>query len=340
MKKEKIIAIVLAAMLLAGTLTACSKNGTMEIMDPAAVTADFTEGTVIDMDLSWEMIPLTATPAVFDIPMPSAPRTSIRSNQKAEIDYSNAADGYVMARFLQNTTKQLRVIIAGPTQVQYQYRLNQNSQFEVFPLSDGNGSYTITVFEQIEGTRYSTANTLTLTVTLKDEFAPFLRPNQFVNFTKDSAVVTKAADLVKGVNDLTGKVSAIYNFVIGNITYDTDFANEVQRGMHSGYVPNVDSVLSKGKGICFDFAALMAAMLRSQSIPTRLVVGYAGTQYHAWIDVWSAETGWVNNIIQFNGKDWLLMDPTFASSATNTRQTEEVMRYIGDGTNYTARFLY
>ena len=30
----------------------------------------------------------------------------------------------------------------------------------------------------------------------------------------------------------------------------------------------------------------MTAMLRSQNIPCKLVVGCAGTTYHAWIDVY------------------------------------------------------
>jgi transglutaminase-like putative cysteine protease len=221
--------------------------------------------------------------------------------------------------------------------VQYQYRLNQQGRHEVFPLSDGNGTYTITVFEQIEGNRFATANSATINVTLRDQFAPFIRPNQYVNFNKDSKVVAKAAELVRGVDGLYNRVAAVYNFVIGNITYDRNFAAEVQKGMHAGYLPNVDAVLASGKGICFDYAALMTAMLRSQGIAARLVVGYAGQQYHAWIDVYSDTDGWINTLIFFDGRNWNLMDPTFAATGN---QSADVMRFIGDGTNYSARFLY
>ena len=165
----------------------------------------------------------------------------------------------------------------------------------------------------------------------------FIRSNQFVNFNSDSAVVSKAAELVTGVSGLYPRVTAIYDFVIRNITYDRTFAAEVTRGMHAGYVPDVDAVLSRGRGICFDYAALMTAMLRSLGIPTRLVVGYAGTQYHAWIDVYSETDGWINNVIHFDGNRWNLMDPTFAATGN---QSADVMRFIGDGTNYSPRFLY
>ena len=57
----------------------------------------------------------------------------------------------------------------------------------------------------------------------------------------------------------------------------------------------------------------MTGMLRSQNIPCKLVVGYAGTEYHAWISVWSPETGWIDGAIFFNGTNWQRMDPTFAA---------------------------
>ena len=95
--------------------------------------------------------------------------------------------------------------------------------------------------------------------------------------------------------------------------------------------------LAEKKGICFDYASLMAAMLRSQGVPVKLVVGYTGEIYHAWLNVWSEEDGWVDGLIYFDGKDWKLMDPTFASSG---RQSSAIMKYIGNGANYKAKYLY
>jgi len=282
------------------------------------------------------MVPLTASPAMFNIVLPAAPGTKVSKNQKAEIDFSNANDGYVMIKFLQNTTKRLKVRIEGTNGVKYDYNLKANGQFEVFPLSAGNGNYKIGVFEQIEGTRYATANSTTISVTLKDEFAPFLRPNQYVNFNQNSTTVAKAAELIKGVDTLTGKMSAIFEFVTKNISYDRDFATAVSRGEHSGYVPDVDAVLAKGKGICFDYASLMTAMLRSQGVPTKLVIGYAGDAYHAWIDVYSEETGWIGSAIFFDGREWKYVDPTFVSTGGDNAMA----RFVGSGNNYRAMYLY
>lgn len=68
-------------------------------------------------------------------------------------------------------------------------------------------------------------------------------------------------------------------------------------------------------GICFDYASVMTTMLRSQRIPTRLEIGYAGENYHAWISTYIKDIGWVNGIIEFNGTSWTLMDPTYASTS-------------------------
>jgi len=331
----KLISAMLIFMIVFGIFASYNQPGEGTLLMPEALAANGNEA--IYMTIGNERIPLSAAPTRFTIPVPTASGTQVSANQRASIDFSNARDGYVMIRFMQNTNQQLRVRITGPSGVMYQYRLNQSGSWEVFPLSDGNGKYTITVWEQTSGTNFAQANTATVNVSLVDQFAPFLRPNQFVNFNSSSRVVSKAAELTSGVSGIYPRVEAIYNFVIKNISYDRVFASEVQQGKHSGYVPDVDAVLSRGKGICFDYAALMAAMLRSLGIPTRLVTGYAGDQFHAWIDVFSETDGWINNIIQFDGRTWNLMDPTFASTGN---QSADVMRFIGDGTNYSPRFHY
>ena len=49
------------------------------------------------------------------------------------------------------------------------------------------------------------------------------------------------------------------------------------------------------------------------------------------------ETGWVEGVVYFNGTTWQRMDPTFASTG---KQSASVMKYIGDGKNYTVKYLY
>ena len=128
-------------------------------------------------------------------------------------------------------------------------------------------------------------------------------------------------------------MAAVYDYVVENFTYDDELAATVK----SGYLPVLDQVLERKEGICFDYAAVMTAMLRSQQVPCKLVVGYAGEIYHAWISVWTEEEGWVDGVIFFDGNSWKRMDPTFASSGN---RSEEIMRFIENNGNYTVKYLY
>ena len=76
----------------------------------------------------------------------------------------------------------------------------------------------------------------------------------------------------------------------------------------------------------------MTGMLRSQGIPCKLVIGYAGTVYHAWISVWSEDTGWIDSAIYFNGTTWQRMDPTFASTGGGVFDPNSI--------TYTTKYIY
>jgi transglutaminase-like putative cysteine protease len=280
-----------------------------------------------------EAVSLSSSPPVSTMLVPEASGTEVYSNAKAYIDASNLKDGYVMVKYLGTSTSRVKVLITGPSTVSYQYNLKTDGSFEVFPLSDGNGSYKIGVYQNVSGSSYSTLLAKTLSVALTDEFAPFLLPNQYVNYSEDSKAVALAKELTLWRNSELDKVQAIYEYVIGNITYDKEKAQNVK----SGYLPDIDEILELKKGICFDYAALMAAMLRSQGVAAKLVVGYAGTAYHAWINVYTKETGWIEAVIYFDGADWKLMDPTFASTANSSKA---IMDYINDSSNYTAKYFY
>lgn len=247
--------------------------------------------------------------------------------ESVTIDASHISEGYIMVSYT-GTNEKVKLQITGPDEVVYTYDLH--GDYETFPLTAGSGSYTVGVFENIEGTSYSTLFTQTIDVKIDDEFGPYLYANQYVNFNGDSKVVEKAEELSKPCNDDLDVIEQVYNYMISNFTYDYDKAESVQ----SGYLPDVDEVFEAQTGICFDYAAVMAAMLRSQRIPTRLEVGYAGDVYHAWISTYIEEQGWVNGIIQFDGKNWELMDPTFASTSSKPED------FITNTDEYITKFVY
>ncbi|MFI3312801.1 MAG: transglutaminase-like domain-containing protein [Eubacteriales bacterium] len=325
-----------AAIALCALLTGCA---TAPVAAPAEETV--VETTAMDdvvecvemLDIDLGIVPLSATPAVSTVLMPVASGTTVYSNAKAYIDASHTADGYVMIKSLEITTADIKVVVTGPSGVAYYYSLAGDGSFEVFPLSDGNGNYLFQICKNATGTSYSVSYSTYIPVTLKDQFAPFLLPNQYVNYTADSQAVAQAATLTAGKTTEVEKIKAVYNYVVANLTYDNVRAATVT----SGYLPDIDAVLTEKKGICFDYAALMTAMLRSQGVPCKLVVGNAGTAYHAWISVYTANQGWLDGVIYFDGVTWELMDPTFASGGVTSTT---ISSYINSGTYYTAKYLY
>jgi transglutaminase-like putative cysteine protease len=319
----KIIAFVaLTAML----LSACG-GGDGSTGSPAAGIGDLVEkvtgGGAPDEDPSAP--DRDSSPQVL---VDAADGTAVFDGNDATVDYSHANDGYIMVRY-QGDNPKTKVQITKEGGDAYTYDL-EGSEFEAFPLSRGSGNYDIAVFLNVSGDQYSQAAAQTIQAEIADEFQPFLRPNQYCNFTSSSKAVAKAQELAAGSKSDIGVVYKIFNYITGNVVYDYDKAASVQ----SGYLPNVDDTLATGKGICFDYASLMTAMLRSQRIPCELVVGYAGEAYHAWIAVHLEDTGKVMNI-EFNGDKWTLMDPTFTASGDTADPN-----VVGDGENYNPVYYY
>ena len=258
---------------------------------------------------------------------PSADGSETYSCDVATIDISNNSQGYIEAIYTGNNPK-VKLQLTGADGVTYTYNLH--GDYEVFPLTSGNGTYNASIFENIEGTQYATVLSQDFSVTITSEFGPYLYPNQNVNFSEKSKAIAKAKELAASASSDIEVVENVYNYIIENFTYDYDKAANVE----SGYLPNVDEIFSKENGICFDYAAVMATMLRSQNIPTRLEVGYMGDVYHAWSSSYIKDVGWINGIIEFNGKSWNLMDPTFASTSNSPTN------FITENSKYLTKYVY
>lgn len=162
-------------------------------------------------------------------------------------------------------------------------------------------------------------------------FSRFCIPNQYVNFTPDSeAWQAGSFSSGRGATEQES-IDTVFQYVTQHVTYDEDKAATVE----TGYLPDIDETLSTGKGICFDYAALMTARLRSRDIPCKLQIGYAGDIKHAWIDVYIRGKGWDGTAITYDGEKWNRMDPTFTA---NSEDEELINSYIGDSANYTLQF--
>ncbi len=262
--------------------------------------------------------------------VPEVSQNEVIGAEPLTIDISHRDQGYVMAKYSGDAAK-ANIQITGTDGINYKYFLVPSDTYIPLPLTSGSGSYQIDAYENVVDNKYTPLFKETMEVTLSDELLPYLYPNQYVFFTEEMNAVSTARDTVESARSDLDAVADIYHYVIEHIAYDEEKAASIK----PGYLPDIDSTLSSGKGICFDYASLTAAMLRSQGIPTRLEIGYSGEVYHAWISVYIEDKGWIDKIIEFSGDSWTRMDPTFASGNDNNKK---ILEYIGDGSNYTLQY--
>lgn len=267
----------------------------------------------------------------------SAPSTVVLSNfnasaasggNGASIDVSSASQGYVGAAATSASRLKLQVTKNGQNM---NYDMPSDGSPVIVPLDMGSGTYTVSVMQNTSGSRYAELYSTSVNAQLDSEQAPFLVPNIFCDYGANSSVVAKARELTKDAQNEGDALRLIYEWIEKNVVYDNAKADQLNG--KSGYIPDPDETLQTQKGICFDYASLAAAMLRSLGIPCKIVTGYVSPDgvYHAWNMVW-IDGSWKTVSITVNPRDWTRIDLTFAANGAGDT--------VGDGSNYTDRYVY
>ena len=217
-----------------------------------------------------------------EVLMPKAGKQT-KKNGSLVLDVSNMNEGYVLAKAAKSKKKQKLVVKTGKKQLQYD--LNSKGNYEVIPLQYGNGKYTFTLFENVSGKKYSQSGTVSISAKMKDPNRAFLYPNQYVDYTAKTEAVLKATELCKGVTEPAEIAKIICNFVRKSFAYDYLKANSVKTNDTKGMMPAIDDTWNKHMGVCQDLSAVAVAMLRSQGVPAKLMIGDRKNVYHAWVSV-------------------------------------------------------
>ncbi len=245
------------------------------------------------------------------------------------IDASTVQEGYIGARGSAASRLKLQVTCG---QMSYNYDLPADNTPIYAPLNMGDGSYTFRIMQNTDGSNYVEVGSTSAAVQLADPFAPFLHPNVFCDYTPQSACVAKARELAAGAQNQGDVVRNVYDWMVEAIAYDSEKASQLADV--TGYVPDPDETLSTGKGICFDYASLAAAMFRSLGLPCKVITGYVspGDLYHAWNMIY-IDGEWMSAEITVEADTWCRIDLTFAAAQQGTET-------VGDGETYTDRFVY
>lgn len=211
----------------------------------------------------------------------------------ATIDKANIAKGIVTINLADFAGKTIKAQVEKGSD-KYMYTLKKSPVN--LPLQMGTGEYKISVLENIGGDKYKPLVSESVNAASIDEKELYKASVPMVEYSVSSKAVPGFKTVTSGKSSDLDKVSAVYDEIVKNYSYDMDKAASVK----GDYVPVIDDVYNAKKGICYDYAALVGGALRSQGIPTRLVMGYVPeiTVYHAW------------NEILVNG-EWISVDATY-----------------------------
>ena len=249
--------------------------------------------------------------AAVGLKLPEASGKKVQKDGKMTIDASNMAEGYIMVK-AKKTDKKLRVRVS-TAGAKLLYWLNGDGEYEVFPLQFGSGKYKVELIEHVKGKDYSKEGTVKLSAKMSDELSCFLYPNQYVNYDENTACVKYANELCKDMTDQGEIYKSICTYVLQNFIYD--YIKSVSVQSMSQQMPDIDYCWNNRMGICQDLSALTCAMLRSQGIPARLMIGTVGANtYHAWV------------VAVVNGEE-RFFDPTAEMNASNKNETYTTERY-------------
>ncbi len=182
------------------------------------------------------------------------------------------------------------------------------------PLEYGEGIYTLYMLRKIDGDRYKVIQKKEVELRLDSPTVLYLQSIQNIKWSTENMAIRKAEELTRDAKTDQEKIDKIYDFIFKNISYDDSKKNNVL----PNYLPDIDATIKVGRGICYDYAALFAAMLRSEGIATKLVTGYKNDieQYHAWNQVYDKEK-----------KTWVTIDITYDVSMEKKEVIKDASLY-------------
>lgn len=235
---------------------------------------------------------------VAEVLMPSS-GSKTKKDGGLTVDYSHMDEGYVMVKAAKGK-KKLKVRMKKGDKT-LTYDLNNSGKYEVFPLQYGNGKYTFSLYKNVSGKKYSEEGKVTVNAKMADENRAFLYPNQYVDYDANTSAVKEASKICSGLTDQAKIYKTVCDYMKSHFAYDYIKSVSVK----SGQLPQIEEAWKKHMGICQDLAAIMVAMLRSQGVPARLMIGTLNASiYHAWV------TAVVNGKEEF-------FDPTAALNAVS-----------------------
>lgn len=248
------------------------------------------------------------------------PTVAYANVSHSNLETNQVNNGIVSVQYDSPGNNKTKVIVAKRTN-KYTYDLRSNGQF---PLQMGNGEYTVSVLENVIGNQYKVISTEAVHMQATNPQAVYLQSTEMITWNDNMKAIQKANQLTQNAKTNKEKATLIYDYITNKIKYDNNKAATVA----AGYIPSIDVTLNTSLGICYDYSALYAAMLRSVGVPTKMIMGYKNdiNEYHAWNEVYLQETN-----------QWVTIDTTYDSARV---QNGVVVTMIKDNGEYKVEKQY
>ncbi|PKM51512.1 MAG: hypothetical protein CVV02_06135 [Firmicutes bacterium HGW-Firmicutes-7] len=260
-----------------------------------------------------------------------------RNTSAYDVDFSYSSNGIVKVLLNTESNVKSKLVIQSGDET-YIYNIANCIDYVNYPLQLGNGKYTVNIYENTTGTKYKNVYSASGNVTIDSINSVFLASTQQVKWDATNLAVKLSQKLLADAKkdkiavtqnsqyELSEKeiIDTLYTYIVKNIDYDHE---KIDR-LTFDYIPDIDVILQDKKGICFDYSVLLASMLRSQGIPTKLIKGQSTTTdvYHAW-----------NEIYLSSENRWIIVDTTY-DAYMNKNQKQYAMEK--SSTQYTAELMF
>ena len=271
----------------------------------------------------------------------------VYENEYVRININTANKGYIQVESLDSAAENLKVSLYTDVKNQmtgygnWQYNCKQKGKSTVkAALTYGNGTYEIDVWttlssEAVGITRSTRKAKLTVTLNNVSKTGGFTLSTGEVAFSTGMHFIKKADEIAATCSNDFEKVSKIYAWLTDYLDYKAS-DDYTALGL---YTCDLDKVYNRGYGVCYDYAVILAAMLRSQGIPCKVVFGkYADSDGgHAWNEIYICSNGSITtDRVDIVGNKWCRLDPTLSHINSGKQSTD----YMNTDSNYVWHSIY
>jgi len=195
------------------------------------------------------------------------------------------------------------IVIKDETQRWYDVKLEDGKFNEEIWFIDGIGEYQVSVLVHKEGRRYTFGPTVHVQNTV--DVNRFLVPTLHVE-SNNEKIITLAKEITKDSRTDIEKAKSIYDWVTANIVYDyKKYIRQINNNYDNVY--GALNTLETKTGVCYDYAALVAALGRASGLQVKMIKGNFKSTYrnelHAWNEIYISEED-----------KWITVDSTFGAS--------------------------